>query len=128
MKKVQRFLTVSSILLSGVSLVFALTFCIAAPSAHAESPDVLAGQNMSIGSSGPSVVVLQGLLSELGYLHIPAGTSAGYYGSLTAQAVGRYQAALNVYPTAGNYGPLTKVAMHTDFSAHGWLKLLGWND
>ncbi len=66
--------------------------------------------------------------SELGYLNIPMGTSFGYYGSMTRDAVGRYQNTLAVTPASGYFGGLTKVAMYNDFTNHGWISLLGWNN
>ncbi|MBP6858408.1 MAG: peptidoglycan-binding protein [Candidatus Pacebacteria bacterium] len=109
-----------------VVAAFAL-FAVASQVQASEYPNIIVDQNMMIGSTGQGVVVLQGLLSEMGYLNIPAGISFGYYGSLTKSAVASYQAKLNVMPAAGYYGPLTKVAMHSDFVSHNWLTLLGWN-
>jgi len=106
--------------------VIAMAMTLSATLAHAESPNILVGSDLTVGSSGQDVVVLQGLLSELGYLSIPAGISQGYYGALTQSALGRYQASLNVSPSAGYFGPVTKVAMHQAFAPRGWLSLLGW--
>ncbi|MEY2664221.1 MAG: hypothetical protein RIT04_29 [Candidatus Parcubacteria bacterium] len=101
----------------------------AAPSvSHAQAilPNILVGQDLTVGSSNQGVVVLQGLLSEMGYFNMPAGVSYGYYGALTKTAVANYQASLNVYPAVGYYGPVTKTAIHADFANHGYLSLLGW--
>jgi len=112
---------------AGLATAFALALLVSAPQAKAnEFPNILAGQNMTVGSTGQDVVVLQGLLSELGYLNVPSGIPFGYYGSLTRNAVAKYQSSINVSPAVGYYGPITKVAMYSDFSNHGWLKLLGW--
>jgi peptidoglycan hydrolase-like protein with peptidoglycan-binding domain len=81
---------------------------------------------MTIGSTGQGVVVLQGLLAETGYLVLPAGTKLGYFGSITRKALGSYQLAMGVSPTAGYFGPASKIAMHQDFLSHNWLGLLGW--
>ena len=114
--------------MTGASVLMALAFVvsIAAPSAMAQTQNILVGQNMSIGSTGDGVVVLQGLLSEFGYLSVPSSVPFGYFGALTASALGRYQASLNITPTVGYFGPTTKIAMHDDFSPRGWLSLLGW--
>ncbi|HEY4478612.1 MAG TPA: peptidoglycan-binding domain-containing protein [Candidatus Paceibacterota bacterium] len=111
---------------AGMMMVFAMAMLISVPQAKAESPNILVGQNMTIGSTGQGVVVLQGLMSELGYLNVPAGIPFGYYGPLTKDAVARYQAATNVSPPVGYYGPITKISMHGDFARHNWLTLLGW--
>ena len=89
-------------------------------------PNILVGSDMTIGSTGPSVVMLQGLLAEQGYLTVPMGVPLGYYGSLTRDAVARYQAARGVSPTAGYFGPRTRSAMEKHFESHGWLDVLGW--
>lgn len=111
---------------AGVTTAIALALTLSAPLAHAESPNILVGNNMTIGSTGQGVAVLQGLLAETGYLVLPAGTRLGYFGSMTQKALGSYQAARGIYPTAGYFGPASKIAMHQDFLAHGWLALLGW--
>ncbi|MEK7575233.1 MAG: peptidoglycan-binding domain-containing protein [Patescibacteria group bacterium] len=112
---------------AGLTLAIAMTMLVAIPQAHAsEYPNILVGQDLTVGSSNQNVVVLQGLLSELGFLSVPVGTTMGYYGTLTKQAVSRYQASLYVTPAAGYYGGLTKAAMHSDFASKGYLSLLGW--
>ncbi len=111
----------------GFMVTLALGMVILAPRAHAnEYPNILVGENMTIGSRGPGVVVLQGLLSEGGYLSIPMGIPMGYYGALTQAALGRYQTVQNVAPAVGYFGPLTKVAMHQELMAGGWLTKFGW--
>jgi peptidoglycan hydrolase-like protein with peptidoglycan-binding domain len=94
---------------------------------QAESPNILVGPDLSIGSSNGNVVVLQGLLSELGYLNIPIGVPLGYYGGITKNAVEKYQSALSVSPTEGYYGGVTKNAMRSHLESEDWLDLLGWN-
>lgn len=49
--------------------------------------------NLKIGSTGADVVALQEMLVKGGYLVMPAGVKYGYYGSLTAAAYAKYQAA-----------------------------------
>lgn len=112
---------------TGLMIAFAMTMFVSIQQAEAsEYPNILTGQNMTVGSTGQGVVVLQGLMSELGFLNVPSGIPFGYYGSLTRDAVARYQASINVQPAVGYYGPITKVAMYSDFSQHRWLSTLGW--
>ncbi len=118
---------------SALTIVVATSICmltmgffVSTPHAHAESPDILAGSDLSVGSTGQGVVVLQGLLSEMGYLNVPVGTTYGYYGSLTQAALGKYQASQNVSPTAGYFGERTKTAMYNDLASRNWLVVLGW--
>ena len=113
---------------TGLALALVATVILSAPSANAQVvTNVTVSPNLTIGSTGDSVVVLQALMSEMGYLNIPAGTSMGYYGSLTKNAVASYQASLNVSPAVGYYGPVTKTALYSDFNNRGWLRLLGWS-
>jgi peptidoglycan hydrolase-like protein with peptidoglycan-binding domain len=111
---------------AGLTLALAAAFIVSAPQAKAAEVNIVAGQNLTIGSSGQSVIVLQGLLSEMGYLNVPAGVPFGYFGPLTQAAVGKYQSSINVAPTAGFFGSLTKVGMYNQFAPRGWLTLLGW--
>ena len=113
-------------IISGIILTLAVAILAVSRTQAAESPNILVGQDMTVGSTGQSVIMLQSLLSEIGYLNIPAGVLFGFYGSLTRDAVEKYQAANGVTPTAGYYGPITKVAMRAHFLSRGWLNLLGW--
>jgi peptidoglycan hydrolase-like protein with peptidoglycan-binding domain len=110
----------------GIMSVFAFAMFVSIPQASAYEVNITTGSDLTIGSTGQNVVVLQGLLSELGYLNIPLGISQGYFGGMTRDALARYQVANSVAPAAGYYGPITKVAMHQQFAAHNWLALLGW--
>lgn len=109
-----------------LGVAFAFSLLISTPLAHAESPNILIGPDMTVGSSNQGVVVLQGLLSETGYLQIPTGIPMGYYGALTRNALARYQATQSVMPSVGYFGPVTKNALHEDLRSHNWLNLLGW--
>ena len=114
---------------AGISLVVALAMVASISKVNAaEYPNILAGQDLTVGASNQNVVVLQGLLSEMGYLKVPAGVAFGYYGTLTKNAVAAYQASQSVTPAVGYYGPVTKIAMHSHFGSRNWLGLLGWKD
>ncbi|MDD5165542.1 MAG: peptidoglycan-binding protein [Candidatus Pacebacteria bacterium] len=127
MNKITQLVTTSRIMVgSFFALAFVMGAVIIAPQAHAETQNITVSENLTVGMAGASVVTLQALLSEMGYLNVPAGIPLGYYGSLTKNAVARYQSTLNVTPAVGYYGPVTKVALFNDFSNHGWTRLLGW--
>ena len=119
-------LSSTTIIAIGALAVLVMALLVFPPKARAEYPNILAGQNLTVGSTGQNVVVLQGLMSELGYLSIPSGIPFGYYGTMTKNAVARYQANTSVSPAVGYFGPVTKLSMYDDFSRHGWLSLLGW--
>ena len=112
----------------GLALAFMLTLIISVPRAEAAYlvENITTGANMTVGSTGSNVVVLQSLLSEMGYLNVPAGVAFGYFGNLTRDAVARYQVAQGVSPAAGYFGPITKLAMHNHFGEHNWLAMIGW--
>lgn len=121
-------ITASIKALVGASVVFviAMGMLISVPVAQAFNPNILVGQDLSVGETNQNVAMLQGLLAELGYLQIPLNVPLGYYGSLTRDAVARYQARMGVTPAVGYYGQMTKVAMRADFASHGYLNILGW--
>ena len=83
MKNVNNFTNI----LIGVSATCVLSFAVIAfvlvPKAKAEtSPDILTGRDLSVGSTGQDVTVLQGLMSETGYLSVPQGVPYGYLWSV----------------------------------------------
>ena len=106
--------------------VVALLMAMSPIQAQAYEVNILTDSNLTLGMTGQKVVVLQGLLQELGYMTIPAGVSLGYFGSMTKDGVARYQAAQNISPEAGYFGPATKIVMHQQFLSRGWLTMLGW--
>jgi len=110
---------------TGIVLGLALVMFVSVPRAQAYEVNITAGNDLAVGSAGQSVVVLQGLLAERGFLDI-GNIPLGYYGSMTKDAVARYQAYRGVAPAVGYFGSLTKVSMHEEFAAHNWLNLLGW--
>lgn len=112
-------------LMGGLGVV-ALLMAMSPMQAQAYEVNILTDSNLTLGMTGQKIVVLQGLLQELGYMTIPAGVPLGYFGSMTKDGVARYQAAQNITPAAGYFGPATKVAMHQQFLSRGWLTMLGW--
>ncbi len=108
-------------LAGGIALSAVLA--LSAGSVQAYEPNILIGRDMSVGARGADVVTLQGLLSEFGYLQVPAGIPLGYFGSMTKSALASYQGSLGVINT-GYFGPLTKQAMTSSFGAKNWLRLL----
>ena len=106
--------------------IVALMVVVAGPAAWTyAAPFTLlsANQDLSFGSTGKGVEELQGILSELGYLHVPVTVPFGYFGPLTQRALAEYQADLMVPPT-GYFGQMTRDRMTSSFAAHGWLALL----
>lgn len=73
-------------------------------------------RDLTIGSTGSDVLALQQILNANGFAVNTAGAvgSAGfetdYFGSLTAAALGKWQAANGVSPAVGYFGPLTRAA------------------
>ena len=64
---------------------------------------------LTVGSTGAQVTALQERLISLGYL---SGSVTGFYGTLTGQAVSKYQSAHGISPT-GYVGPSTRAALNT---------------
>lgn len=111
---------------AGAALILAVMLMTGFQYAEASTVNILSGSNLTVGSTGEEVVVLQGLMSEMGYIQVPSGVALGYFGPLTRDAVSKYQSARGVAPTAGFFGPLSKIALHEEFLAHGWLTMMGW--
>jgi peptidoglycan hydrolase-like protein with peptidoglycan-binding domain len=74
--------------------------------------------DLTVGSSGTSVVVLQQALVAQGHLVMPAGVAMGYFGSLTRAAVMKWQAA-NGVPSTGYFGPLSRAKFNASAGAGG---------
>jgi peptidoglycan hydrolase-like protein with peptidoglycan-binding domain len=76
------------------------------------TPGFLFTRNLTIGSTGQDVVELQRYLVASGYLVIPVNVPYGYFGPLTRAAVGRWQAAMGISPTAGYFGPISRTRLN----------------
>jgi hypothetical protein len=68
-------------------------------------------RDLTIGSTGADVVALQDVLISNGYLSMPAGTSKGYFGTLTKTAVMKWQASAGITPAAGYFGPVSRAKL-----------------
>jgi hypothetical protein len=73
--------------------------------------------NLTIGSTGESVVALQTALLSQGYLTMPAGVSMGYFGGLTKSAVAKWQAANGVSPAVGYFGSISRGVWNSTVTA-----------
>jgi hypothetical protein len=67
-------------------------------------------RDLTVGSRGADVSVLQSYLIERGYLHIVAPT--GYFGSLTKAAVASWQASVGISPAVGYFGPISRARLN----------------
>lgn len=70
-------------------------------------------RDLTIGSSGTDVMELQKFLNGKGFTVNASGAGSPgqestYFGSLTAAALAKYQAANNIAPAAGYFGPMTR--------------------
>ncbi len=63
--------------------------------------------DLTVGSTGAAVTALQKVLIAKGYL-TAVSAPTGYFGALTKTAVGKWQAANGVSPTAGYFGPKSR--------------------
>ncbi|MBW4515619.1 MAG: peptidoglycan-binding protein [Timaviella obliquedivisa GSE-PSE-MK23-08B] len=81
---------------------------VARPSGSTASPQLISQAGiMSLGGSGPLVSQLQEDLASLGYY---SGTNTGYFGSVTEEAVIRFQQAVGL-TADGRVGPATSEAI-----------------
>ena len=70
-------------------------------------------RNLTVGSTGDDVQVLQQYLNAQGYAVASSGAGSpgnesSYFGSLTKSALARFQAANSVSPAVGYFGPITR--------------------
>ncbi len=120
------FVSMRFVIVSLLAVAFIMTMVFTTVVVRAATVNIVAGENLTVGTDSYSVSVLQQLLSETGYLNVPVGTAFGHFGPLTRSALAQYQLNNNVSPAVGYFGPVTKVAMYNDYSSRGWLPLLGW--
>ena len=99
-------------------IILAFVFMALAPIAHADG--VYFSSDLSLGSSGGDVTMLQSFLLNNGF-DIPAistGASAkGYFGQQTKNAVMKYQVSVGVANT-GYVGPLTRTKLNGNISTN----------
>jgi hypothetical protein len=114
--------------------------CISAPSAPVQSPALVPNPaqspapslvsgaaltaNMNMGMSNPQVLMLQQILNRLGFAVSPTGPGSpgqetSYFGSLTREAVKRFQCSKNITCSGdesstgyGRVGPLTRASLN----------------
>lgn len=65
-------------------------------------------RTLALGAQGGDVVYLQELLREIGYF---AGDATGYFGSVTANSVARWQNAEGI-EAAGSFGPISRALVY----------------
>lgn len=65
-------------------------------------------KDLTLGSNGSDVEKLQKILVKEGYLEIPSGVGYGYFGTLTQQALIKFQIANNIVPASGYFGEITR--------------------
>ena len=66
-------------------------------------------KDLTLGAKGADVTALQQFLNSKGYLTVSA---TGYFGALTKAALAKFQAASNISPAAGYFGPITMKAVN----------------
>lgn len=76
-----------------------------------------AGVDLTIGSTGTDVVVLQNFLittdTGISARALSAVGATGYFGTLTRQALAEYQLSKGIVPAVGYYGPITRAYIAT---------------
>jgi hypothetical protein len=68
-------------------------------------------RDLTVGSRGDDVALLQGILTTEGYLNLPEGVEFGYFGSMTQAALAVYQSANGIVPASGYFAPVTRAYM-----------------
>lgn len=80
-------------------------------------------RNLTVGSTGADVLALQQFLNARGYAVASVGAGSPgnetqYFGGLTKAALARFQAANNIAPAVGFFGPITRSAVNAMVSAN----------
>lgn len=75
--------------------------------------------NLTVGSRGAEVTILQNFLVSKGFLTIPNNLAKGYFGSLTKAAVIQYQVASGLSENAGYVGPITRAKINAMLNSGG---------
>ena len=82
--------------------------------------------SLTLGSTGAAVTALQNILIAQNDLVMPAGVAEGYFGALTQTALAKFQAANNISPAAGYFGPKTMAFVNamgggvSVITSHNW--------
>ncbi len=92
--------------ISSKAFTFALLTTLATAGIGSASAFTIIGSQLSLGESNADVTSLQSYLATMTNVY-PAGLVTGYYGSMTAAAVSRFQALYGITVT-GNVGPETR--------------------
>jgi len=93
----------------GLVTALSLVATAAVLTASAQSANYNFTQNLTVGSSGPSVTALQELLASKGFFTV---TPTGYFGAITKAAVAAWQASAGL-PSTGFFGPLSRAAVNS---------------
>ncbi len=74
--------------------------------------------DLTIGSQGFYVIILQTFLEAKGLLVIPSGSAKGFFGELTRSSVSAYQNIKGIVPADGYVGPITRAAIMSDMGCN----------
>ncbi len=67
--------------------------------------------DLTVGSHGSDVVLLQKFLIAHNYLTMPVGVDLGYFGTITKIALRAYQENIGIKPSSGYFGAITRKKM-----------------
>lgn len=87
------------------------------PTKPLEKEKVVFVRNLQMGSKGTDVTELQKVLIAKGFLKMPSGVAYGLYGSMTRDAVKKYQKSMKISQT-GTIGPQTRASLNKIGRAH----------
>ncbi len=120
-KQIAIFLAIGVLFVSGFSIHFASA---EDPAAQSSSVNILS-RDLERGMKGSDVVLLQTWLAKDKAIY-PEGLITGYFGSLTEEAVKRYQEANGIVKRGdprttgyGRVGPITRASLNSAFSGTG---------
>jgi hypothetical protein len=100
---------------AAIAVAFVVTAVAATP---VDAAGYVFTRDLTVGSTGADVMELQKVLNASASTQVSAsgvgapGMESSYFGSLTKAALAKWQAAHNVAPAVGYFGPLTRAAVN----------------
>lgn len=89
-----------------ICIAMALLICFSVTGSSANATGFTFTRDLTVGSVGADVSAVQQFLIDTGFLRI--ATPTGYFGPMTTNALGTWQALAGVYPSAGYFGPISR--------------------
>jgi peptidoglycan hydrolase-like protein with peptidoglycan-binding domain len=107
---------------SHVLIISAVLSALILPGSRVEAAQCIFSRTLELGSTGEDVRCLQKYLNENGYIIAKSGVGSpgnetNLYREKTIEAVKKWQQAMGIFPSTGNFGPVSKSKYDAQFAA-----------